>query len=189
MSKENRRTIAVVILTTALALQLSSAHAAFDSPNDLPDPTTEQLAKSVRVWDPERSVRIWDTTKSVKPVAQVNTKAGKTTILLSADILFEPDSAKMPSSATTKLQKLVAKIPQGAEVSIDGHTDSVKGRVDHQVLSTDRAKAVANALAQSRADLELKVKGHGATQPTVRENPKEPDTYAANRRVEISYKS
>lgn len=189
MKNMNRRTIAVLGLSVILGLQLAPAHAAFNSPDDLPEPTTEQLAKSVRVWNPEKSVRTWDLSNSVKPVEQVKSKAGKTTISLAADVLFEQDSSKMPASASIKLEKLVAKVPQGATVNVDGHTDSVKGKVDNQVLSTDRAKAVAKAIEKSRPDLELVVKGHGATQPAMRENPKEPDTFAANRRVEISYKN
>ncbi|WP_181149762.1 OmpA family protein [Arthrobacter sp. MYb227] len=185
----NRRTIAVVGLSVVLGLQFAPAHAEFSSPNDLPEPTTAQLAKSVRVWDPEKSVGTWDPSDSVKSVEQVNSKAGKTTISLAADVLFEQDSSKMPASASAKLEKLVAQVPQGATVNVDGHTDSVKGKVDNRVLSTGRAKAVAKAIEKSRPDLELVVKGHAALQPTVREDPKDLDTFAANRRVEISYKS
>lgn len=189
MKNRSNRTIAVIVLSAFLGLQLSPAHAEFSGPDELPVPTTAQLAKSVRIWNPEKSVKLWDPSTSVKLVEQVNSEAGKTTISLAADVLFEKDSAKMPASAAAKLEKLVAQVPQGATVNVNGHTDSVKGKVDNQVLSTDRAKAVARALARSRPDLELKVKGHGSTQPTVSENSKEPDTFAANRRVEISYKN
>lgn len=189
MKNLNRRTIAVVGLSVVLGLQLSPAHAMFNSPDDLPEPTIEQLAKSVRVWNPEKSVRIWDPSNSVKSVEQVNSEAGKTIISLAADVLFEQDSAKMPASASTKLDKLIAQVPQGATVNVDGHTDSVKGKVDNRVLSTDRAKAVAKAIEKSRPDIVLVVKGHAAAQPAVREDPKDLDTFAANRRVVISYKS
>lgn len=189
MKNKCRRTSAVIVLSAFLGLQLSPAHAEFSSPVELPEPTTEQLAKSVQVWSPEKSVRVWEPSTSVKPVEQINSASGKTTISLAADVLFEKDNAKMPASAAAKLEKLVAQVSQGATVNIDGHTDSVKGKVDNKVLSTERAKVVAKAIAKSRPDLELKVKGHGATQPRVHENSKEPDTFAANRRVEISYKN
>lgn len=189
MKNRSSRTIAVIVLSALLGLQLSPAHAEFSSPDELSEPTAAQLAKSVKVWSPEKSIKVWDPSTSVKPVEQVNSEAGKTTISLAADVLFEKDSAKMPESAAAKLEELVAQVPEGATVNIDGHTDSVKGKIDNQELSADRANAVAKAIEKSRADLVLVVKGHASKQPAVREDPKDPGTFATNRRVEISYKS
>lgn len=180
------RRISVVALVL-LGMQLTPAHAAFDSPQDAPEPTSAQLARSVTVWDPSRSVNTWSIQNAVNPVEQVQTKAGKTTISLSTDILFTPDSSKLPGSAATRIGSLVQEIPKGAKVQITGHTDSVKGSVDNKVLSKDRAEAVAAVMKAERPDVSLGIKGKAATEPAAREDPKDPASFAANRRVEITY--
>jgi len=112
---------------------------------------------------------------------------GETTITLATDILFTPDSSKLPTSASNKIESLLSKIPKGAEVKVNGHTDSVHGAKDNKKLSSDRAEAVAAVLKKARSDLKTTVKGLADTQPAVREDPKDLSTYAANRRVEIIY--
>lgn len=59
--------------------------------------------------------------------------------------------------------------------------------LDNQQLSENRAQAVADALANTRTDLALDVDGFGDTQPAVTEDPDDPTTFAANRRVEIRF--
>ncbi|GAA1886873.1 hypothetical protein GCM10009715_36240 [Paeniglutamicibacter psychrophenolicus] len=187
MTATPRRIAAVALLAAVLGLQLVPAQAAGTGPQDLPEPTGEMLDKSVRAWDPAGSVRIWDLSGSVKDVDEVKTKGKETTISLSTDILFTPDSSTLPDSVSAKVEALVAKVPRGASVKVNGHTDSVKGTIDNKVLSTDRAKAVAAVLKKVRPDLELKVKGLAATEPAVREDADDPSSFAANRRVEIIF--
>lgn len=188
MNVKRRGAAAVLALAVAFGFQAGPAQAAYDSPQDLPEPTAEQLAKSVVSWDPSSSVRTWSIDKAVSPVEQVQTKSGETTISLSTDILFTPDSSKLPVTAAARITSLAEKIPQGTKARIRGHTDSVKGEVDNKKLSKDRAEAVAAALKGKRSDLSLDVKGMAATEPAVREDPKDPSSLAANRRVEIIYR-
>lgn len=185
-SKRLARGSAVVLVTLLLAPAAASATPT--SPDDLPEPRQQQLADSVHVWDLTGSVHVWDLTDSVSAVEQVQTKGKETTITLSTDILFTPDSSKLPTSASTRIATIVKDVPQGAKIMVDGHTDSVKGKVDNQKLSTDRAKAVAAAVARKRPDLVAKVAGHADSDPVQTEDPKDPSTRAANRRVEITYR-
>lgn len=187
MITELGRLVATGMLIAALGLQIPAAQATGVDAQDLPEPTSEMLARSVTVWDPASSVQVWDPATSVKAVEQVETKDGETTISLATDILFTPDSSTLPASASAKVESLLSKVPKGAEVEVNGHTDSVKGSIDNKALSTDRAKAVASVLKKVRPDLKPKVAGLAATQPAVREDPKDPASFAANRRVEVIY--
>ncbi|EYT49849.1 OmpA family protein [Brachybacterium muris] len=77
-------------------------------------------------------------------------------------------------------------------MQVGGHTDSrpvdrSQYDFDNQQLSEHRAQAVAAALAADRPDLTLEVEGFGDEQPAVSEDPDDPSTYAANRRVELRY--
>ncbi|GAA1188612.1 OmpA family protein [Nesterenkonia xinjiangensis] len=110
-------------------------------------------------------------------------------ISLSTDILFRINSWELPDGAGARIAELVAEIPDGAEVQVTGHTDSVPTGedFDNQVLSENRAEAVAEVLEQERPDLELHVAGRGDTEPAVTEDEEDPATFAANRRVEITY--
>src|SRR5699024_12595346 len=78
-------------------------------------------------------------------------------------------------------------VPDGAAVSVSGHTDSVIGAVDNQELSENRAEAVAEVIEAARDDLDLQVAGFADTQPAETEDPEDPSTFAANRRVDIVY--
>lgn len=182
--------VGVCLAAAAACLVLAStpAHASVAHPEDLPEPTSGQLADSVTVYsDLEDSIRRWSLDDAVETLESEETDDGETTITLSTDILFTPDSSKLPAAAGTRIGELIAQVPKGAEVRIDGHTDSFQGAVDNQKLSKDRAQAVAAVVHKKRGDLDLTVKGHAATQPAVREDPKDPSTFAENRRVEITY--
>lgn len=185
MTRRALRGSAVVLATLMVAPVIAVADTT--QSEDLPEPTKGQLAKSVHVWDPTRGVHTWKLKGAVSEVEQVETKDEETTITLSTDILFTPDSSTLPGTAAQRIEKLVKDVPKGARIRIDGHTDSVKGKVDNQKLSTDRAKSVATVVSTKRPDLKTKVAGHADTQPVEREDPKDPSTRAANRRVEITY--
>lgn len=123
----------------------------------------------------------------VEEMESTESDGDETTISLNTDILFEPDAWDIPDAAGDRIAELVNDIPQGAEVEVSGHTDSVIGAVDNQVLSENRAKAVAAIISNARPDLVLEVAGYANTKPAEREDPEDPSTYAANRRVEIIY--
>lgn len=146
------------------------------TPEDLPSPTPHQLTLAVHQWDPSGSVRSFES---------VETDDGATTITLSTDILFPSQSYDLPDSAAPRIVELLGSVPDGASLQVRGHTDSLVGPIPNDELSENRAVAVAEAIVAERPDLELDVAGLGATDPAVQEDPGDPATYAANRRVEI----
>ncbi|EWS82934.1 hypothetical protein BF93_07910 [Brachybacterium phenoliresistens] len=127
---------------------------------------------------------------SITPLETITTEGSRTEITLSSDILFDFGSAELDAPAAARIGELVAEIPQGAEVAVDGHTDSVPYVRGNQVLSEERARAVADAIAVSRPDLRLTVTGYGETRPVAAEEvdgQDDPAGRAQNRRVEIRY--
>ncbi|WP_191089722.1 OmpA family protein [Nesterenkonia ebinurensis] len=113
-------------------------------------------------------------------------------IVLETDILFSSNEWELPENAGDHLAELVEQIPEGASVTVHGHTDSrpVNQELydfDNQELSENRAQAVADALEEKRPDLQLTVAGFGDSEPAVDEDEDDPSTFAANRRVEIRY--
>lgn len=128
--------------------------------------------------------------RNITPMQSVESSEDSTTITLQTDILFEFGKAELSGAASTKIGEIITDIPQGATVSVDGHTDDIpfSGDGGNQKLSEDRAQAVADAITKSRTDLKLKVAGHAESQPV--EDPSGEDASAArakNRRVEIRY--
>lgn len=139
-------------------------------------PTPEQVAKSVQVWDPHGHVTSLATQES---------RAGETVVSLDSDILFAFGSADMPSTAGAAITGLVAAVPEGAVVQVVGHTDAVGSDADNEVLSQERAAAVAAAVASTRSDLVLEVSGRGESEPVA--SNRDAEGREQNRRVEIRY--
>src|SRR5699024_1211969 len=123
----------------------------------------------------------------IQPLERTRTDGGVTEITLSTDILFATGSSEISGTAAARVVDLVQDVPRGAEVSIDGHTDSVPYRRGNQVLSEERAEAVAAPIREARPDLDLTVTGHGDSEPVADEGQGDPDARAQNRRVEIRY--
>lgn len=181
----------------ALALVLGTASAASaqtdDSWLDAPTPpaewptaTQDQLADSIVVFE-LGGITTFALDGSISTVESTEKEGDRTTISLATDILFQPDAWDIPGSAESRIAELVAEIPDGATVQVEGHTDSVVGAVENQELSENRASAVADVIAQERPDLELEVTGYADSRPAQAEDPDDPSTFAANRRVEIVY--
>lgn len=128
--------------------------------------------------------------RNVTPIDDRVTEGGTTTITLESDVLFDFGSAELSEAAQKKIGEVVGEIPEGGAVSVDGHTDDVPYHRGNDVLSQERAQAVADAIAAARPDLDLTVTGHGDTDP-VAPNSKggedNPEGRAENRRVEIRY--
>lgn len=112
-------------------------------------------------------------------------------IVLETDILFSAMEWEIPAGAGSTIAGLVEEVTEDATVQVHGHTDSnpvpEKYDFDNQVLSENRAEAAAEVLDEERPDLTLEVEGFGDTDPAVTDDPEDPSTYAANRRVEIRY--
>ena len=188
------RTRPAAIAGVALALALLAGPAVADAPSpdsptppeQAPVPTAAQLDAAV-VRFTVNGVTRWSLDGSVTPLETTEQEQGETTITLDTDILFEPDEWDISATAADRIVELVQDIPDGATVQISGHTDSVVGAVDNQELSENRAEAVAAVITDARPDLDLDVAGYADSRPAVTENPDDPSSYAANRRVEIVY--
>lgn len=161
--------LSTVMLCTALLVGASAAHA-----DDI-----DTLDRNITALD-----------RNVTPLGDQVTEGDTTTITLESDILFDMGSSEMTEAATAKIAELVAEVPQGETVSVDGHTDDVPYHRGNDVLSQERAQAVADAIAAARPDLDLTVTGHGDTDPVAPNSEggeDNPEGRAENRRVEIRY--
>lgn len=181
-----------LILVVALAagvLTGGPAHATADRPEDFADPTSSQLAASVRVWQPN-GIHVWDPSGSVRALVTETTEDDEAVVTISSDILFEFGSSAIDDAGRSVIEEAVAEIPDGAELEIIGHTDSVGDDGSNQALSEERAETVADVVRAARPDLALTVEGRGEREP-VADNAvggeDDPAGRALNRRVEIRH--
>ncbi|WP_371029623.1 OmpA family protein [Pseudoclavibacter sp. JSM 162008] len=182
---------AIGALTLATVLAFGGAHPlTVDSPDDLPEPTQEMLDASVTRWNPEGSVTQWSLDGSVDELSKEVDEGPNTVVTLKSDILFDFNSAAVPDTAGVAIAEAVKDAPQGAAVTIGGHTDGVGDPASNLTLSQQRADAVAAVIRAERPDLQITATGYGDTQP-VAENTTggedNPEGRAQNRRVEITY--
>lgn len=194
-SARRDRGTALLASGVLLATLLLPVSAAVGDTDDLPDPgalTPEVVAASIRTFAPQGSIRTFSPTGSILSLGQDQKEEdGETIIALATDLLFAPNSWDLPDAAPVRIAELVADVPEGATVRVTGHTDSrpTGQEFDNQELSESRAEAVAEALRTERPDLVLEVSGAGDSDPAAAEDAEDPDTFAANRRVEIAYES
>ncbi|WP_156837300.1 OmpA family protein [Nesterenkonia alba] len=141
--------------------------------------------------DLDSSIIVWDASENIIELGQGSDEDDEDVLVLETDLLFAAMEWEPSESARAAIPELVEEIPEGAAVDVHGHTDSNPVPddygFDNQELSERRAQAVADILEDQRPDLELTVEGFGDTEPAVTEDPEDPSTYAANRRVEIRY--
>ena len=173
---------------TLLALALVTPHAVAEVISDGPPEPGFEVTEEVL----SDSITRFDATESITSLGGTDTDTEEDVIVLETDILFASNAWELPAPAASKIVELAAEVPEGATVQVGGHTDSrpvdrSRYDFDNQQLSEHRAQAVADALAAERPDLTLEVEGFGDEQPAVSENPDDPSTYAANRRVELRY--
>lgn len=173
---------------TLLALALVTPHAVAEVISDGPPEPGFEVTEEVL----SDSITRFDATESITSLGGTDTDTEEDVIVLETDILFASNAWELPAPAASKIVELAAEVPEGATVQVGGHTDSrpvdrSQYDFDNQQLSEHRAQAVADALAAERPDLTLEVEGFGDEQPAVSENPDDPSTYAANRRVELRY--
>ena len=127
--------------------------------------------------------RRWDA-RRVRPVCDVLEDRH----LLASDILFTVDGSDLSAAASAAVGALAAQVPQGATVTVEGHTDSVLDPAYNQALSERRAQSVAAAIGAARPDLVLAVHGYGESQLAVPEGGDDiAEDRALNRRVELRY--
>lgn len=181
--------IGALLLTGALP-----ADAEPESPSpeatEQPDLSGESWENAVVAYDPENAIMRYDLDRFIERLGDRESEEDNV-IVLETDILFEPNSWELPDSASDEISELVADVADGATVEVTGHTDSRpvpdSFDFDNQELSEQRADAVAEVLETERSDFDLTVEGLGDSEPAETEDPEEPGTFAANRRVEIHY--
>lgn len=114
----------------------------------------------------------------------------ETVVALASDILFAFDRAELPATARTRVEELLADVPEGGALQVHGHTDSLADDDYNQDLSERRARAVAEVVEAARPDLELEVAGFGEARPVAPNETggeDDPEGRALNRRVELRY--
>lgn len=172
---------------TLLALALLAPHALAEVISDGPPEQGFEITEQVL----DDSVTRYDAAESVTSLGS-SEPAEDQVIVLETDILFASNTWDLPAPAATRIAELAAEVPEGATVQVSGHTDSrpvdrSRYDFDNQQLSEHRAQAVADALAAKRPDLMFEVEGLGDQDPAASENPDDPASFAANRRVELHY--
>lgn len=110
-----------------------------------------------------------------------------TILTVSADVLFDKDSADLSGAADEALERAAGKIRGEGELQVIGHTDDVGSREHNQDLSEARAASVAAALEDlvNLADFDVTVEGRAFDEPSMEGSSEE--ARAENRRVEIVF--
>ncbi len=158
---------------------------AFASSDDAPDVSSAELAATISDIELPREDIVFP-----KPVEVITETVdeGQRVIGLNTDILFGFAEAVVAEAGAARIVEALADVPQGTPVLIGGHTDSIGDDASNQVLSQQRAEAIAAIVRSARPDLMLTVTGYGESQP-VASNTKggqdDPEGRALNRRVEL----
>jgi len=191
----SRSLIATCVVGTVILSGPVSAAAMSPSPDaprleESPALAQENWDAAVSGTDPDEAIIRFDKDRFIEQLGEQESEEDDV-IVLETDILFEPNSWELPEAAAAKLEEIVQDVPEGATVSVTGHTDSRAvpeiHDFDNQELSEKRAQAVAEALETQRSDFDITSEGLAAAEPAVTEDPENPGTYAANRRVEIRH--
>ncbi|WP_421742412.1 OmpA family protein [Cellulomonas sp.] len=194
-----RRRPAAAALTLGVALLVSAASPATgdEAPltlDDFPALTDGVLTNglfAVRDYSDSPAfftVRPYEPGPAVRQVEQVEQEQDQTSVTLASDILFTVDGSDLSEPARAAIGALVAQVPAGATVTVDGHTDSVLDDAHNQGLSERRAQSVAAAVGAARPDVVLDVHGYGESRLKVLEAGEDlADDRAQNRRVELHY--
>lgn len=115
----------------------------------------------------------------------VDSTTMRVTTTVDGQVLFDSGSASLQDTAKAVLDERAKDIPQAAAVDVIGHTDGDGDESANQVLSEERAAAVAAYLLSIRGDLKITPSGQGETNPVADNATAE--GRALNRRVVISY--
>lgn len=173
------------LLIPAIVGILALTAPAGSTADDPPDVTAEELAATIEGI-------AFAVENIVLPEAQdaisERTDQGQRVIDLTADVLFEFDSAVVVPAGAERIAELARELPQGSRLVIGGHTDSIGDDAYNLNLSQQRAEAVAVIIRAARPDLVLTVAGYGESQPVAPNTngaDDNPEGRAQNRRVEL----
>jgi outer membrane protein OmpA-like peptidoglycan-associated protein/tetratricopeptide (TPR) repeat protein len=103
------------------------------------------------------------------------------------NIFFDVNKSELKPESKNELDKLVSFLTKNANLKIElgGHTDNTGDKKANQILSENRAKAVADYLINTGkiSAARLSFKGYGDTRPKVANDT--PENKAKNRRTEF----
>ena len=112
----------------------------------------------------------------------------KPSVVLSADLAFDPNSAKLSRSARTVIARIARRaVGLDGVIRVDGYADRVGTARSSLVISRKRAAAVADVLRATLGEqdrLRIEERGHGEADPVA--SNATADGRAQNRRVEIT---
>ncbi|SFK27973.1 OmpA family protein [Cellulomonas sp. KH9] len=186
-----RRAGLVVPVVAVLLTAATPASAPVLTVDDFPAVTQDALERAVvRLSDESLDKAVLDFSEDarIRPLAGTETQGEQTVVTLATDILFAVDDATVPPSATDEIAALLADVPDGAALAVEGHTDSVASDAHNQDLSDRRATAVADVVRTARPDLAVTATGYGETRLKVEESGDDvAEDRAQNRRVELRY--
>ncbi|MDR3087131.1 MAG: OmpA family protein [Azoarcus sp.] len=155
--------------------------------------TDEMIQNAIIRFDAGNATVRFDAGNATIPPSTTVVKDNTRTIRLVSDVFFAFDSAELNPAAIAKLTDIVAAIPKGTKVKVDGYTDSIGADAYNLTLSRQRGKAVADAMTGTRPDLKITHNGYGKSNPvapnTNTDGSDNPGGRAMNRRVEIVYQS
>ena len=143
-----------------------------------------------------KTLNIAGRTSDIKPTLKdLNVKVSKkeVKITMSADVLFDFDSAKLREKSKNTLEDIARFIKQykAKEVFVEGHTDSKGSEKYNLKLSERRAESVKRWLVEKGgiSSFLIKTKGYGESRPiapnTNKDGSDNPKGRQKNRRVEI----
>lgn len=140
----------------------------------------------------DRSVERIEVDESVEDLEVERERAGRVSVTVAADVLFEFDRARLTPKARTTIERLAGRIREArGPVRVDGHTDSIGSDAYNLGLSRRRAAAVSQALrAELPAGMAVTARGHGEADPiapNTQGGEDNPAGRARNRRVTISF--
>lgn len=181
------RIVAIALAAVLGALVATSAHADTDEDTYIDAEITQVMIEASTIDLDARAATVdLDASGSRIELEQTIEEREHRTVRLTSDLLFAFDSADLTEAARGAVADLAAGIPDGAAVTVDGHTDSIGDGSYNDDLSRRRADAVAAVLAETRPGLGLTVTGHGERELLVKEGEGD---QAPNRRVEVGFDS
>lgn len=101
-------------------------------------------------------------------------------------LYFQEGTTELAPESTGMLEQIRAEVARrpGAEVQVTGHTDTVGGNADNDVLSRKRAEEVVNWLASKGFDRKM-MSAVGRGERELKEQTADNVASAVNRRVEV----
>jgi outer membrane protein OmpA-like peptidoglycan-associated protein len=141
-------------------------------------------AREQELLDAER--RASDAMSRLAELANVRQEQERTIITISGEVLFETGRAQLRANARERLRAVADALRghEGAQITVEGHTDARGSDDDNATLSQQRAEAVRQfLLGEGVPEDRLRAVGRGEADPIA--DNRTAEGRAENRRVEI----